>query len=285
MGRVSGALACGRSALPETGMAQGNASWNVPKSRAAARRPLALWHDEQYESRLRMKNMLMEAAARCGMELDEHSAAQMAEFWAYLKEVNQSMNLTRVDSDAEAAERHFVDSLAPLKAGLIPRGARVLDVGSGAGFPGMPLAIARPDADVTLMDSLGKRVNFLSEAARRAGVRVNAVHARAEEAARGELREAFDVVTARAVARLNVLCELALPFVRVGGVLVAYKGPAADEELAEAAAAIKRLGGGAARVLSADMPGRDARLVVVKKLTPTPKSFPRRPGEAARKPI
>ena len=247
--------------------------------------PLALWHDEQYESRLRMKNMLMEAAARCGMELDERSAAQMAEFWAYLKEVNQSMNLTRVDSDAEAAERHFVDSLAPLKAGLIPRGARVLDVGSGAGFPGMPLAIARPDADVTLMDSLGKRVNFLSEAARRAGVRVNAVHARAEEAARGELREAFDVVTARAVARLNVLCELALPFVRVGGVLVAYKGPAADEELAEAAAAIKRLGGGAARVLSADMPGRDARLVVVKKLTPTPKSFPRRPGEAARKPI
>ena len=115
-----------------------------------------------------MKNMLMEAAARCGMELDERSAAQMAEFWAYLKEVNQSMNLTRVDSDAEAAERHFVDSLAPLKAGLIPRGARVLDVGSGAGFPGMPLSIARPDADVTLMDSLGKRVNFLSEAARRA---------------------------------------------------------------------------------------------------------------------
>ena len=120
-----------------------------------------------------MKNMLMEAAARCGMELDERSAAQMAEFWAYLKEVNQSMNLTRVDSDAEAAERHFVDSLAPLKAGLIPRGARVLDVGSGAGFPGMPLAIARPDADVTLMDSLGKRVNFLGEAARRAGVRVS----------------------------------------------------------------------------------------------------------------
>lgn len=271
------------------GWASGRRAWSGRRLRQRRHLTAAgmcrVWLNKYGKGGSRMKNMLMEAALRCGVELDGHMAEQMAQFWSYLKEVNQSMNLTRVDSDAEAVERHFIDSLAPLRAGLIPRGARVLDMGSGAGFPGMPLAIARPDADVTLMDALGKRVHFLEEAARRAGVHVSAVHARAEEAARGELRERFDVVTARAVARLNVLCELALPFVRVGGVLVAYKGPAADEELDEAAVAIKRLGGGAARVLNADLPGRDARLVVIGKLTPTPKSFPRRPGDAARKPL
>ena len=236
-----------------------------------------------------MKNMLMEAAARCGMELDERSAAQMAEFWAYLKEVNQSMNLTRVDSDDEAAERHFVDSLAPLKAGLIPRGARVLDVGSGAGFPGMPLAIARPDADVTLMDSLGKRVNFLSDVIAALGLNAQAVHFRAEEAAKNpQWREQFDCVTARAVAAMPTLAELALPFARVGGRLIAYKGPAAGEELRQAERAIELLGGGNARILQVRIPERedwDHRLVLVDKQRATPRRFPRKSGEAGRNPI
>ena len=138
---------------------------------------------------------------------------------------------------------------------------------------------------MTLVDSLGKRVNFLKEAANRAGVNIDAVHARAEEAAKGDMREKFDIVTARAVARLNVLCELALPFVKVGGRLIAYKGPAAQEELSEAANAMKRLGGGEARLIPAGIPGRDEYLVVVKKVSATPKSFPRKPGEAARKPL
>ena len=233
-----------------------------------------------------MKNMLMEAAARCGMELDERSAAQMAEFWAYLKEVNQSMNLTRVDSDAEAAERHFVDSLAPLKAGLIPRGARVLDVGSGAGFPGMPLAIARPDADVTLMDSLGKRVNFLSEAARRAGVRVSAVHARAEEFA-AQHREGFDIVTSRAVANLRMLSELCLPLVKVGGFFLSMKSVDSDAELEDAQQAIAILGGRVTDVKDYVIPGTEVthRLVVVEKISPSPAKYPRAFAKIKKNPL
>lgn len=232
-----------------------------------------------------MKEMLLAAAHERGIEISPEMAERMERYWVYLKEVNESMNLTRVESDEEAVSRHFVDSLTPLKFGIIEQGARVMDLGSGAGFPGMPLAIARPDIDMTLIDSLGKRVNFLREAAARAQVHVTAVHARAEEAARTDMREAFGVVTARAVARLNVLCELALPFVRVGGALIAYKGPAAREELDEAANAMRRLGGGDARLIPANIPGRDEYIAVIKKLSPTPKSFPRKPGEAGRKPL
>lgn len=229
---------------------------------------------------------MLEAAAReCGLALTGDMLDALAEYWRYLVEVNAHMNLTAVTSDEEAVWRHFMDSLAPVRAGLLPAGARVLDLGSGAGFPGMPLCIARPDLDMTLLDSLKKRVDFLSEAARRTGAGAHAIHARAEEAARGGMRERYDVVTARAVARLNVLAELALPFVRVGGTLIAYKGPAAGEELAEAAEALRRLGGGDARVLPAGVPGRDSQLVVVRKLRPTPRAFPRKPGEAARKPL
>ena len=119
----------------------------------------------------------------------------------------------------------------------------------------------------------------------RIGAHTPAVHARAEEAAKGDMREYYDVVTARAVARLNVLVELALPFLRVGGTLIAYKGPAADEELSQAGEALRRLGGGEARVLPAGVPGRDSRLIVVRKLRPTPRTFPRKPGEATRKPL
>lgn len=232
-----------------------------------------------------MREMLEAAARECGLELTGEMLDALCAYWRYLSKVNKHMNLTAVASDEEAVWRHFMDSLAPVRAGLLARGASVLDLGSGAGFPGLPLSVARPDLEVTLMDSLRKRVDFLGEAARIAGARARAVHARAEEAARGEMRERFDAVTARAVARLNVLCELALPFVRVGGVLIAYKGPAADAELAEAGEALRRLGGGDARVLPAGVPGRDSRLVVVRKLRPTPRAFPRKPGEAARKPL
>ena len=236
-----------------------------------------------------MKEMLISAARECGISIDDDMTARMETYWNYLKQVNESMNLTRVSSDEEAVNRHFIDSLIPLKLNLIPTGARILDLGSGAGFPGLPLAIARPDICMVLMDSLTKRVNFLTDAAQRAGASatVTAIHARAEEAARvgSGMRESFDIVTARAVARMNVLCELALPFIRVGGALIAYKGAAAQEELAEARTAIHRLGGGNALLLPAGIPGRDEYIIAVKKLSHTPGSFPRKPGEAARKPI
>lgn len=232
-----------------------------------------------------MQHELERALAEYGLPLDGDKLARMCRYWEYLKRVNEQMNLTRVTTDEDAAQRHFVDSLAAVKLNLLPQAARVLDLGSGAGFPGLPLKIARPDIDMTLMDSLGKRVDFLREAASVAGVAVTALHARAEEAARGELREAFDVVTARAVARLNVLCELSLPFVRKGGLFIAYKGAAAAEELREAARAITLLGGGDAHITSAGIQGREACLITVRKLRGTPSTYPRRPGEAGRNPI
>lgn len=232
-----------------------------------------------------MRDMLEAAARECGLVLTGDMLDALTEYWRYLVEVNAHMNLTAVTSDEEAVWRHFMDSLAPVRAGLLPPGARVLDLGSGAGFPGIPLCVARPDLDITLLDSLKKRVDFLNEAARRIGAHTHAVHARAEEAAKGDMREYYDVVTARAVARLNVLVELALPFLRVGGTLIAYKGPAADEELSQAGEALRRLGGGEAHVLPAGVPGRDSRLIVVRKLRPTPRTFPRKPGEATRKPL
>lgn len=234
-----------------------------------------------------MKTLIQAALAQQNITVCDAALLQMAGFWEYLKEVNEHMNLTSVVSDEEAAGRHFADSLAPLSHGLIPAGAKLLDLGTGAGFPGMPLAAACPQTEVTLMDSLGKRIDFLKEASARFGIRTVCVHARAEEAAKAgsPYRDTFDIVTARAVARLNVLCELALPFVKPGGLLIAYKGPAAAEELEEAKSAIKRLGGGNASIVDCGIAGRESRLVLVRKLAPTPRTFPRRPGDAGRKPI
>ena len=226
-----------------------------------------------------------------GIALPAQAGEQFLTFHALLTRANARFNLTRIPDDPrEAADRNYLDSLAPLAApGLLENVHTLLDLGSGAGFPGIPLSIVLPDVRVTLMDSLGKRVNFLNEVISELGLNAVAVHARAEEAAKTPAyREAFDAVTARAVAALPVLSELALPFVRVGGRLIAYKGPAADGELSESGAVIRRLGGGKSRVLPVRIPDRtdwDHRLVIVDKTGRTPSSFPRKPGEAGRNPI
>lgn len=237
-----------------------------------------------------MLERICEGARKMGVELPEGAAERMLRFHGLLMQANTQFNLTRVPDDpAEAADRNFLDSLSPLAQQGLVRGQRLLDLGSGSGFPGIPLAIVRPDVHVTLMDSLNKRVHFLQSVIDELGLNARAVHARAEEAAKSpEWREQFDCVTARAVAAMPVLSELALPFVRVGGLLIAYKGPAADEELAQAQAAIAQLGGGNGRILPAPIHGRedwDHRLVLVDKQRPTPKRFPRKSGEASRHPL
>ena len=163
-----------------------------------------------------------------------------------------------------------------------------MDVGSGAGFPGIPLAIMLPGMRFTLMDALGKRVDFLRTVIDRLGLNAVALHLRAEDAARrADLRERFDLAMARAVAPMNVLCEYLLPFVRVGGRMLALKGPSLDGELAEAESALALLGGQVERVLPIDIPGRDwdHRAAWIVKAAPTPVKFPRRAGLPEKRPL
>jgi len=237
-----------------------------------------------------MKAYLMEKSARMGRALSERQAEQICAYHEILIEVNKSMNLTRVpDTMAEAADRNYLDSLAPwLMTDWLDKAESLLDVGAGAGFPGLPLAIALPETHVVLLDSLRKRVDFINDVIKELGLNAEAVHFRAEEAAkRPELRERFSVVTARAVAALPTLCELTLPFAAVGGAFIAYHGPKADEELPQAKEAIRILGGGAVASIKAPMPERDwdHRLVRISKERSTPKAYPRKPGEPGRKPL
>lgn len=231
-----------------------------------------------------------QGAKAMGVQLSEAQTQQIARYHALLTEANGVMNLTRVPDDArEAAERNYLDSLAPLQVPGLMDGVRTLiDVGAGAGCPGLLLSIALPETRVTLLDALQKRVKFLNEVIEALGLNARALHGRCEDAARDmALRAAFDCVTARAVADTPVLLELALPFARRGGMLVAYKGPAVEEELTRAARALSELGGRVRAVVQAPIPGRDwdHRLLIVDKVGKTPDRYPRKAGEPGRNPL
>ena len=235
-----------------------------------------------------LKQIMLERASAMGIAMNEGQAAQFEAYHAMLAEANGRMNLTRVPDDpGEAADRNYLDCIAPL-AGGVPRAEAAVDVGSGAGFPGIPLAIMLPGVRFTLIDALGKRVEFLPAVIRRLGLNAEALHLRAEDAARRpELREQFDLATARAVAPMNVLCEYLLPFVKVGGRMLALKGPGLEAELDEARTAIELLGGEIERVQPLAIPGRDwnHRAAWIAKIAPTPDKYPRRAGMADKKPL
>ena len=235
-----------------------------------------------------MLELLMNRARAAGIPLTGEQAEKLARYHEMLVEANARFNLTRVPDDAaEAIDRNYLDCLAPLRTGL-PGVARAVDVGSGAGFPGIPLSICLPDVRFVLLDSLGKRVEFLNQVIAALGLNAEAVHLRAEDAARKpELRESFDIATARAVAPLNLLAEYLLPFVRVGGRMLAYKGPTADEELADASNALQILGGRFMRTEAAPIPGRDwdHRLLWIEKAASTPEKYPRRAGKPEKSPL
>lgn len=218
------------------------------------------------------------------LSLSDGAAGRFDAFHALLMDENQRVDLTAITDEDDALYRHYLDSLSALP--LLAGGARVVDVGTGAGFPGIPLKLARPDISMTLLDALRKRVDFLCHAIESVPIEATAVHARAEDYAR-EQREAFDVAVSRAVASLPVLLEWLLPLVRVGGQCILYKGPGAMEEMAEAERIAPLLGGGNVRAMEADIPGRDWRhlLVTVDKLEPTDLRFPRRAGMAVKRPL
>lgn len=237
-----------------------------------------------------MRELIRAGAAAMGIALPDDAPDKLVIYHEMLVETNRVMNLTRVPDDpAEAIDRNYLDSLAPLAAPHLMENVKTLcDVGTGAGFPGVPLSIARPDIHVVLMDSLGKRVKFLQGVIDRLNLNAEAVHIRAEDAAKlPDYRDRFDLAVARAVAALPTLCELTLPFVKAGGRFIAYKGPSLDEELAQSGAILKRMKAECLETLPVAFPGRDwdHRLCVVRKNAPTPASFPRKAGEAGRNPI
>ena len=222
-----------------------------------------------------------------GLALPDGACERFDRYRDLLEEKNRVMNLTAITGSEEVARLHFLDSIALLTL-LDFRNLRVIDVGTGAGFPGLPLKIAEPTVKLTLLDSLGKRVDFLSETCEALGIEAECLHARAEEAAlKPDMRDGFDIAVSRAVARLNVLCELCLPYVKPGGVFVSMKAVDSSDEIEDAAKAIKTLGGGAAVIRDYTIPGTDVthRAVVIPKLTETPKGYPRRFAKIQKQPL
>ena len=232
-------------------------------------------------------DILKTGALRLGIELSEHQLAQFQKYMDMLLYFNQNMNLTAITDEEEVQVKHFLDSITPLITD-IPEGTSLIDIGAGAGFPSLPLKIARPDLRVTMLDSLNKRVGFLNEVIAALGLNgIGAVHLRAEDGGRGALRESFDTAVARAVADLAVLAEYALPFVKVGGRFIAMKGTDPEEEINGAKAAIKAMGGKIEEVKSVYLTEGELNhtLCVIRKIEKTPSKYPRKAGKPSKEPI
>lgn len=212
---------------------------------------------------------------------------KLEDYAAFLVDYNEKVNLTAITDGDGILKKHFIDSLLlhGICAAQFPQGGSVLDIGSGAGFPGVPLCIECPDLRITLLDSLYKRIVFLQQLCEKLNLHYTAVHGRAEQLAKeGNYREQFDVVTARAVAALPTLAEYSLPFVKVGGHWIAMKGP--GEEVTPALQAIRVLGGKLTDTHRYTLPDGEERVIyVVKKLAPTPTKFPRNSGQIKAKPL
>ena len=233
-----------------------------------------------------LEQILRQGLEARGITADEEALRRFRIYYDNLEKYNQVMNLTAITGEEDAARLHFLDCAALLEAGDL-RGKSLIDVGTGAGFPGLVLKILCPELELTLLDSLDKRLGFLRDTCEKLGFAdVTLVHARAEEMPEG-FRERFDYAAARAVARLNVLCELCLPYVKPGGAFIAMKGPELDAELKEAYVALKTLGGTAERQIAYTIPGTELRhcAEVIRKSAPTPKKYPRRWAQIKKKPL
>ena len=239
------------------------------------------------------KALFARVAEPFGIEITPELTEKLDIYARLLVEWNQKMNLTAITDPQGIAVKHFADSLTA--ASLLPEGAfSLIDVGTGAGFPGVPLALYRPDCKLTLLDSLNKRLTFLDTVCRETGLDATLIHARAEEGGRNpKLREKYDVACARAVANLPVLSEYCLPFVKVGGRFIALKGPDADRERTEASRGIGVLGGKIGEVTALTLPAEpvegvepmERRLVVVNKVKSTPPAYPRHGSKISKKPL
>jgi 16S rRNA (guanine527-N7)-methyltransferase len=218
-----------------------------------------------------------------GLTLTDDTARRLCDFGAAVVKQNEVMNLTAITEPDQVAKLHLLDSLSVLKTADL-KGKRLIDVGCGAGFPGVPVKIACPEVELTLLDSLGKRMNWLEQVLPTLGVDAECITARAEEFAE-KRRESYDFATSRAVARLNILLELTAPFVKVGGAVLAMKGSAAREELAEAKNAIAKLGLKLETVEDFPVDGTAHSVIVLRKVKPTPAQYPRRYAKIKQSPL
>ena len=222
------------------------------------------------------------------IETDSEKNNKLEKYRELLLEWNSFMNLTAITEEDDVNIKHFLDSLTIFKTGELDGKKSVIDVGTGAGFPGIPMAIQNPDLEVTLLDSLNKRIKFLNKVVEETELEnVTTYHGRAEEFARKkEIRDAFDVSVSRAVANMSTLAEYTMPYVKPGGVMIAMKGSEYKEELKEAENAIKVLGGEIKEVKEITLPdGILHSLIVVEKVKPTPKKYPRAGGKPKSKPL
>lgn len=232
---------------------------------------------------------LREKAAAFGIKLSDYQLEQFETYYEMLVEKNKVMNLTAITEKNEVIDKHFADSLALIKSGVSLTGQKILDIGTGAGFPGIPLKIAFPELEIVLLDSLNKRIKFLNEVIEALGLeKITAIHGRAEDFAKQkEYREQFDYVVSRAVANLTVLSEYCLPYVKVGGCFIPYKSGEIDEELNNSKKSVQILGGKIEEVVKFQLPDTDIgrSFVKIKKNKNTAKKYPRKAGLPAKEPL
>lgn len=236
-----------------------------------------------------MKTLLKQAFAAAGFLLSDEQAAQFEKYYHILLDWNQRMNLTAIEDKEDVVYKHFLDSVLTSKVSGPLAGRRLIDIGTGAGFPGVPLKIMEPSLNVCLFDSLQKRIHFLEHLC--SALSLNAItvlHGRAEDyGQQSTYREQFDIATARAVAKLPILAELCLPFVKPGGCFIALKGPEVQQELAESKQALTTLGGQVRTVetIALTQGQYERNLIVIEKIRPTPKKYPRRAGIPQKTPL
>ena len=232
------------------------------------------------------KNIIIEKGKEIKVELNERQAEKYFDYMNMLVEWNNNINLTAITEPNDVIIKHFIDSLTAYK---YMKNASIIDVGTGAGFPGIPLKIVDKDIKITLLDSLNKRINFLNEVIEKLKLEnVKTIHGRVEEIARNkEYRESFDIAVSRAVAPLNVLLEYMIPLVKVGGRCICMKGSNVEEEISQSANALKRLNAEIEDIEGFELPGTDIKrnIVIVKKLAKTDKVFPRKAGTPSKKPL
>lgn len=234
-------------------------------------------------------NFFLKDLEELNISLSEKQLIQFMSYYELLIEWNQIMNLTAITDFDEVMKKHFIDSLSLVKAYDVSKTVSLIDIGTGAGFPGIPLKIAFPDLDVTLLDSLNKRVNFLNTVIDELGLeKIHAIHGRAEDfAKKGKLREQYDICVSRAVANLSTLSEYCLPYVKIGGYFISYKSEKIEEEKKDAEHAISVLGGKIENQIAFMIPNSNIyrNLFIVRKEKETPTKYPRKAGTAAKEPL
>lgn len=233
-----------------------------------------------------MTEILKDCFHKLNINITDFQIRQFEAYYEFLISCNKKINLTAITDKADVAVKHFADSASLLCAVNIKEGAKVIDVGTGAGFPGVVLKIMRPDIEITLLDSLNKRIAFLKELCLLLNIEARCIHARAEDAAKkAELRESFDIASSRAVANLRTLSEYCLPFVKVGGVFAPLKGPSADSEVCEAVNAVKILGGSEAKIKEISIADFSHKIVLIDKISKTPSKYPRNGAKPLNNPL